>query len=403
MAQPNPTPAAGTPPVDTSAPGGSSAPGWQAKDLAELIEVVEPSVVRVDVQTGFSKGNGSGFVVDRDGLVITNHHVIEGARSATVVFPDGSTARVTGLLKLDASRDIALLKIDYPADKLRPIKLAAQLPRKGDQVVGFGAPLGLSFSASQGIVSGIRTEKEIKDLGMPVSGTWIQTTTPISPGNSGGPLVNMRGEVVAANTMTLVRGQNLNFAISSLDIQAAVNDKSKSLIELNVASSTPSTGTAPATIDATSSERGARLLANLGDVSLLIASFNFDPTGRAKDVVTFHAEESVKKAGLKVAAKPGAKTPQMVVTMGFSNTAVRGGNRLILEAVLSCKDQESDGRPVTVHVWKLGETIGASVSETDLRRGVFPAEAEAEVAKFFERFVTDHAAAVRQAGKPGTG
>lgn len=381
-------------------PAESTAESWRAKDLAELIEVVEPSVVRINVQGYLGKGNGSGFVVDRNGIVITNHHVIERARSATAIFPDGSTAQVSGVFKADASRDIAVLKIDYPADKLRPIKLSATLPRKGEQVAGFGAPLGLNFSASQGIVSAVRSEKEVKELGMRVSGTWVQTTTPISPGNSGGPLVNMRGEVVAANTMTLVQGQNLNFAVSSLDIRALLQDLPKTPTPLSQWTTAPPGSHAPGTLDESSTERGRQLLAKTKELSLLVSSFSFDPTGRVKQVVQFHAERYVKQAGVAIAAKPAVGTPQMVVTMGL--TTGTGGGRLMVDAVLTCKDQDEEGRPVSIQAWKLHELLGTTVSETDLQRGVFPTAAETELAALFDRFRVQHAEAARK-GPPTTG
>jgi S1-C subfamily serine protease len=186
--------------------------------LADLIEKVVPSVVRIDVVKGEGRGVGSGYVV-ADGLVATNHHVIAGANEATAVFKNGETAKVLGTLLLDDKRDIAILKIDKPSLPVLP--LADALPRQGDSVTAFGAPVGLSFSASDGIVSAVRQGQEISDSDT-IPGTWIQTTAPISPGNSGGPLVNREGKVVAMNTMVLIIGQNLNFAISSLDVADAL-------------------------------------------------------------------------------------------------------------------------------------------------------------------------------------
>ncbi|MBW3540547.1 MAG: trypsin-like peptidase domain-containing protein, partial [Planctomycetes bacterium] len=191
--------------------------------LTELIRHVEPSVVSVNVKSADGEGNGSGFVIDRDGIVATNMHVIDGATSVEVVFADGTRFPVTGVLKFDEARDIALLKIDAPAEKLKALPLAAAPPEKGENVVAFGAPFGLSFTASEGIVSAVRSREELWTLGIGgVEGTWVQTTAPISPGNSGGPLVNMSGEVVAANTLSIVIGQNLNFAISSDDIRQSL-------------------------------------------------------------------------------------------------------------------------------------------------------------------------------------
>ena len=198
-------------------------------NLTDVIEQVEPSVVRIDVTSGNGAASiGSGFVVSNDGLVVTNHNVIEGAKSAIVTFHSKKSQTVVGTLLLDKDRDIAILKIDgsnYPS-----LKLANQLPRKGESVVAFGAPSGLSFSASSGIVGAIREGSELQDFGVKLPGTWIQTTAPISPGNSGGPLVNSAGIVIGANTMVLARGQNLGFAISSIEIARSVSKARSSSI-----------------------------------------------------------------------------------------------------------------------------------------------------------------------------
>ena len=189
--------------------------------LSDLIDKIDPSIVRIDVTAAAEKGVGSGYVVDADGLVATNYHVIAGASEATAVFKNGEKIKVLGTLLWDAKRDIAILKIDKGS--LTALPLADALPRKGESVVAFGAPVGLSFSASEGIVSAVREGQELGDDEKDARpGTWIQTTAPISPGNSGGPLVNRDGKVVAMNTMQLVIGQNLNFAICSVDVAAAL-------------------------------------------------------------------------------------------------------------------------------------------------------------------------------------
>lgn len=191
-------------------------------ELADLIERVEPSVVRIDVSTDEGAAVGSGFVVSPNGIAVTNYHVMQGAVEGTATFNTGKSVSISGTLQLDKERDIAVIKLD--ATDLTSLPVADKLPRKGVSVVAFGAPRGLSFSASEGIVSGIRSSNELESLDASARGTWIQTTTPISPGNSGGPLVNSAGQVVGANTMSVIVGQNLNFAISCSDIAEAVAD-----------------------------------------------------------------------------------------------------------------------------------------------------------------------------------
>lgn len=189
-----------------------AAVGQEFSNLEDLIAKTEPSVVRIET----SNSMGSGFVATADGTVVTNLHVLAGSTSAKVHFADGRVFDVIGVLASDAERDLAV--ISTTCKDVTPLVVATELPRKGSSVVTFGAPIGLAFTASAGIISAIRTADEsTKHLDL-TTGTWLQTTAPISPGNSGGPLVNQQGQVVGVNTFYLSKGQNLNFAISCIDI-----------------------------------------------------------------------------------------------------------------------------------------------------------------------------------------
>jgi hypothetical protein len=112
---------------------------------------------------------------------------------------------------------VAVLKLKT-SKKATPLKLCQALPRKGESVIAIGAPGGLSFTATEGIISAIRDGAELNAFGTDAVGKWLQTSTPISPGSSGGPLLNLQGEVVGANSGSLASAQNLNFAISAEDI-----------------------------------------------------------------------------------------------------------------------------------------------------------------------------------------
>jgi S1-C subfamily serine protease len=191
----------------------------------EILAAVEPAVVTIHVTKTQGKGTGSGFLIDGDGTIVTNYHVIEGAKSANVVFRDGTSAEVSGFLGLSPGNDLALLHAASGVTQVRPLVLAKAPPGKTESVFTFGAPIGLSGTVSTGIVSGLRTGREFQPpiktvydaLGFAPEATWIQTTAPISHGNSGGPLVNSSGEVVGVNTWTcpIDNAQNLNFAISA--------------------------------------------------------------------------------------------------------------------------------------------------------------------------------------------
>src|SRR5437763_1255771 len=115
--------------------------------------------------------------------------------------------------------DVAVVEMDTVPDGLKPLPLAATpLPRQGGSVIAIGHPQGLSFTVTTGIVSAVRTTKELpKELAdvthAPPELHWVQTTAPVSPGNSGGPLLNDDGQVIGINTWVSVKGQNLNFAV----------------------------------------------------------------------------------------------------------------------------------------------------------------------------------------------
>jgi S1-C subfamily serine protease len=194
-----------------------TANAWQEK-LADLIERSEKSVVRIEVVTLKGRSQGSGFVVESSGTIVTNYHVMAGALRATAVFADSTKHDITGVRHMDESRDICICKISGP--KLQPLKFASFLPRKGEEVVALGSPIGLSFSATKGVVSAIRKAQEIDEK---FNGQWIQIDAALSPGNSGGPIISNDGEVVAMSTLASTAGiQNINFGISCVDIEAAV-------------------------------------------------------------------------------------------------------------------------------------------------------------------------------------
>ena len=202
-----------------------------ALDLADLAELVGPPVVQVNVTGPETAGTGSGFVLDNQGTIVTNYHVIQDATEGTVVFSDKTSAPITGYLGAWPEKDIALVRVECPRDKLRPLRLATSSPRQGERVAAFGSPLGLAQSVSEGIVSAVRQSKELRTVvPIEVNALLIQTTTPISHGNSGGPLLDMKGMVVGVNTMTFqpLGGENLNFAVAAAEVPPLLWGKNKS-------------------------------------------------------------------------------------------------------------------------------------------------------------------------------
>jgi hypothetical protein len=151
---------------------------------------------------GDTLGLGSGFVVTATGVIVTNYHVMRGASAAIVRFSSGEQFDRVQALDADADHDVAVLKI--PGYGLTVLAPAPAVPPAGAKLVVIGAPRGLDFTVSEGIVSALRMENGRQ---------WIQMTAPISPGSSGGPVLNEQGQVVGISTMYRTDGQALNFAV----------------------------------------------------------------------------------------------------------------------------------------------------------------------------------------------
>jgi Tfp pilus assembly protein PilF len=196
--------------------------------LPELVRRIKPSAVAIVTfdNHGESLSRGSGFFIDVD-RVVTNRHVIEGAYRAEVHSSTGNVYPVKGVLAVDAEGDVALLRIEAPANLIRPLSLERTSPQEGESIVVIGNPFGLEGSVTNGIVSAVRD--------IPTFGRIIQITAPISPGSSGSPVVNMRGQVIGVATLQITGGQSINFAIPSERISQLQTGTTMSLADLVVA------------------------------------------------------------------------------------------------------------------------------------------------------------------------
>ena len=183
------------------------------RNVSDIVKATVDSVVLILVtdDTGNPVSEGSGFIASSDGKIVTNHHVIAGAHSAVVKLNNGSFFPVEGILADDSDRDIAVIKV---RGKNLPVLTIADsdLLAAGDHVVAIGSPLGLENSVSDGIISGFREDEKGR--------SWVQTTAPISHGNSGGPLLTMDEKVAGVVTWKATAGENLNFAVPSKLIAA---------------------------------------------------------------------------------------------------------------------------------------------------------------------------------------
>jgi Trypsin-like peptidase domain len=163
------------------------------------------SVVSITVfdSKGTPLGQGSGFLLDSKGTLVTNYHVIEYASGAIAKSANGAFYKVRGVLALDSSNDLAILQLD--GNGFTHLRLGdSDKTEVGDKVIAIGSPLGLEASVSDGVISALRTFDAA-----PV----IQTTAAISPGSGGGALLNTKGEVIGVTTFNVRGGQNLNFAV----------------------------------------------------------------------------------------------------------------------------------------------------------------------------------------------
>ncbi|HTG87728.1 MAG TPA: trypsin-like peptidase domain-containing protein, partial [Pyrinomonadaceae bacterium] len=178
--------------------------------LPSLVKRVKPAVVAIATYdaNGEALMTGSGFFL-KPGQVVTNLHVVRGAARAEIKTLDGKgkVFPVTGTLAVDEEGDLALLNVDMPLERGRSSELAIELPDEGETIFVIGNPLKLEGSVSNGIVSAVRE--------VPNSYRIIQITAPISHGNSGSPVFNLKGQVLGVVTVKVTNGQNINLAIAA--------------------------------------------------------------------------------------------------------------------------------------------------------------------------------------------
>lgn len=223
----NQTPASSAPkqPLDT----GWSPPVVETESptlpsIADVVEKVYPSVVAINTEVVTldlfrtpltQKGAGSGWIIDKDGIIVTNNHVVEGAKKVTVELSDGRTFEADPKnIHTDQLTDLAVIKIDATDLPAASIGDSSKL-RVGDWVVAIGNPLGEGIRAKEGTVSGLKVSLDVEQ-GQTLDDL-IETSAAINPGNSGGPLVNMQGEVIGITSakVAAVGVEGLGYAISS--------------------------------------------------------------------------------------------------------------------------------------------------------------------------------------------
>jgi putative serine protease PepD len=200
---------------DSGSDAPAAAPARSATDVSALYERVRLGVVSVEASDGSGGGaTGSGFVLDKEGYILTNDHVVTGADSVKVRFVEGGPANVK-VVGVDQSTDLALLKVDTDSSRLHPLPLGSSHTLKvGKPVIAIGSPFGLEGTLTTGIVSAV--DRSIKaPNNFPIDNV-LQTDAAINPGNSGGPLLDGDGRVVGINAQiatTTQANSGVGFAI----------------------------------------------------------------------------------------------------------------------------------------------------------------------------------------------
>jgi len=204
------------PVADNSGDGSTNIVNRIYKDDGDGVGFIEAKIAANEEPQSFSPfgepesegggtATGSGFVIDTEGHMLTNNHVVEGATEVQVKLGDAETPYPAKVVGADPAMDLALLDVEAPADQLHPLTLGRSAEMEvGDPVVAIGNPFGLDRTVTSGIVSALQRQIEAPD-GFSITDV-IQTDAAINPGNSGGPLINAAGEVIGINSQIATGG-----------------------------------------------------------------------------------------------------------------------------------------------------------------------------------------------------
>lgn len=192
---------------------------FSQEDLSAVVRYIQSSVVAVLPynKNGELLNQGNGFFINKDGDMVTNIHVLQGATSAQIKTAYGRTYPITRVLAQDNESELILVSVDIPPRLIHPLILSTTIPAEGEQVIVIGGPPGQEQKVSDGTISGVSE--------VPAFGTIMKITTPLSLDRSCDPVLNMRGEVIGLVTFQSPENQNMKFAIHSKGVEKLIPDK----------------------------------------------------------------------------------------------------------------------------------------------------------------------------------
>ncbi|GIW35201.1 S1C family serine protease [Meiothermus sp.] len=304
------------------------------------------------------QGTGSGFVLDKQGHILTNYHVVQGANQITVRFKDGPKLYPAKVLGSAQALDLAVIQVQAPANLLKPLTLGnSDRVLVGEKAIAIGNPFGLEYSVSTGIVSAVRRNPGAVDALVP---TLIQTDAAINPGNSGGPLLNSRGEVIGINTAILSpTGQFGNAQNAGVGFAIPINlakqylaplEQGKNISDTEILASRPRLGVSVIPLAAYSPQ--VLQTNNLPEEGLMIQSIQ--------------KGSPAEKAGLKAPTRfIQVQSPDgSVQQVGLNGDIILEANSNPVQDINDLRGvlEGANNQPVTLKVWREGKTLSISVT-----------------------------------------
>jgi putative serine protease PepD len=328
-------------PVESSEPAADSSsltPGQIYRQTYQgVVEITVSSPQQTPLGNQEAQAQGSGFVIDTDGHIVTNEHVVDNADSVSVRFWNGSTYQAS-VVGSDQSTDLAVIKVDAPQSILHPLTLGDSSDvRVGDTVVAIGSPFGLEETLTSGIVSAVHRQMQAPNR-FTINDS-IQTDAAINHGNSGGPLLNSSGEVIGVNAQIAGdTGANvgIGFAIPS--------DTVKSIADTLISSGKVEhayLGVSVQEIPATAA----------GDLGLT----------EGVEITDVRSNTPAQKAGLKGSTGKKTVQGQQYATGGDVITAIDGKKVTTSEGVQETIDAHNPGDTISITYWRSGDSHTVSV------------------------------------------